>query len=125
MPDFVHDGRTYYNPVEFAMRRIGGLWKMPILWRLRDRPRRYSEIKKSLAHISDKVLSSQLKELERDGFIEREVFAEVPARTEYSMTERGRRTLPLIENVRRYGIELMTEHGIDVSLYARSTDDGR
>jgi DNA-binding HxlR family transcriptional regulator len=117
MPDFIHDGRTYYNPVEFALSRLGGLWKMPILWRLRHEPRRYSEIKRSIQHISDKVLSSQLKELERDGYVERQVYAEVPARTEYSMTERGHRAVPLIEAVRDYGIALMGEHGIDTSSY--------
>jgi DNA-binding HxlR family transcriptional regulator len=117
MPDFVYDGKTYYNPVEFALGRLGGLWKMPILWRLRGEPRRYSELKRSIKHISDKVLSAQLKELESDGFINREVFAEVPVRTEYSMTERGRRAVPLIEQVRDYGIGLMAEHGIDTAAY--------
>ncbi len=121
MPDFNYDGKTYYNPVEFVMSRLGGLWKMPILWRLRNQPRRYSQIKKSIEHISDKVLSSQLKELERDGFIVREVFAEVPPRTEYTMTDRGRRSMPLIEYVRNYGIDLMDELGVDVSFY-RDTD---
>ena len=77
MPDFTYRGKTFYNPVEFAMSHIGGLWKMPILWRVRKQPRRYSEIKRSIRHISDKVLSSQLRELERDGFLERQVFAEV------------------------------------------------
>lgn len=116
MPDFIYDGKSYYNPVEFAMARLGGLWKMPILWRLRSEARRYSEIKKSLRHISDKVLSSQLKELEHDGYIERQVFAEVPVRTEYSMTARGRAAVPLIMQVRDYGLDLMDELGIDTSV---------
>ena len=113
MPDFVYDGKTYYNPVEFAMDRVGGLWKMPILWRLREESRRYSELKRSIRHISDKVLSSQLKELERDGFIAKKIFAEVPPRTEYSLTRRGVDTVPLIEVFRAYGLRLMGECGID------------
>ncbi len=115
MPDFIHDGRTYYNPVEFALGRLGGLWKMPILWRLRGEPRRYSELKKSIRHISDKVLSSQLKELERDGYIAKKTYAEVPPRTEYTMTARGHRAVPLIQSVRRYGLDLMAELGVDTS----------
>lgn len=46
MPDFIYDKKVYYNPVEFAMDRIGGTWKMPILWRLRDKTLRYGELKK-------------------------------------------------------------------------------
>ncbi|MFN8842409.1 MAG: winged helix-turn-helix transcriptional regulator, partial [Chryseotalea sp.] len=46
MPDFIYDKKIYYNPVEFAMDRIGGTWKMPILWRLRDKTLRYSDLKK-------------------------------------------------------------------------------
>lgn len=46
MPDFIYNNKLYYNPVEFVMDRIGGTWKMPILWRLRNQTLRYSEIKK-------------------------------------------------------------------------------
>jgi DNA-binding HxlR family transcriptional regulator len=116
MPDFVHDGKTYYNPVELAMDRIGGLWKMPILWRLRNEPRRYSELKRSIRHISDKVLSSQLKELERHGYIDKQIYAEVPPRTEYALTQRGRDVVPLIAEFRAYGLRLMEELGIDTSV---------
>ncbi len=123
MPDFVHDGKMYYHPVELAMTRVGGLWKMPILWRLRKEPRRYSEIKKSIRHISDKVLSSQLKELERDGYIDKKMFAEVPPRTEYTLTQRGREVVPLIEHFRAYGIQLMRELGIDTSFDDRGSAD--
>jgi len=117
MPDFTYDGKAYYNPVEFVMDRVGGLWKMAILWRLRNESRRYSELKRSIEHISDKVLSSQLRELEKDGFIVREVFAEVPVRTEYSLSERGTKVLPLVEQIRNYGIELMKDFDIDAKFY--------
>ena len=48
MPDFLYKSKRYYNPVEFAMDRIGGTWKMPILWRLKDRVMRYSELKRDI-----------------------------------------------------------------------------
>ena len=69
MPDFTFNGKVYYNPVEFAMDQIGGTWKMPILWRLNGRTMRYSELRDDIPHISDKMLTSQLKELREFGFV--------------------------------------------------------
>ena len=112
MPEFLHDGKLYYNPVEFALDRIGGTWKMPILWRLKDATLRYSEIKRALPKITDKMLSSQLRELEVHGFVHREVYAVVPPKTEYSLTERGRGAIEMIEEIRQYGLKLMAEEGI-------------
>ncbi|MEZ4941749.1 MAG: helix-turn-helix domain-containing protein [Saprospiraceae bacterium] len=117
MPDFIYNGKVYYNPVEFALDRIGGTWKMPILWRLKDQVYRYGELKKAIAHISDKMLTSQLRELEADGLVHREVFAEVPPRTEYSITDKGRLAMPVVETLRNFGIELMGLEGIAVAEY--------
>ena len=112
MPEFIYEGRVYYNPVEFAMNQIGGTWKIPILWRLNQQVMRYSELKRSLPKISDKMLSSQLKELEKNGLVHREVYAVVPPKTEYSLTEKGQRAMPIIHRIRDYGLELMEEAGI-------------
>ncbi|MCO6480500.1 MAG: helix-turn-helix transcriptional regulator [Phaeodactylibacter sp.] len=117
MPDFIYKGKVYYNPVEFAMGRLGGTWKMPILWRLKDKIYRYGELKRSIAHISDKMLTTQLRELEEDGFIHREVYAVVPPKVEYSITEKGKSAIPIVNQIRNYGIELMEKEGIDVKLY--------
>ena len=73
MPDFIYDHKMFYNPVEFALKYIGGTWKMPILWRLNKATLRYSELKKTLPHITHKVLSSQLKELEETGLISKSI----------------------------------------------------
>jgi DNA-binding HxlR family transcriptional regulator len=113
MPSFQFQGKLYYNPVEFALRHIGGTWKMPILWRLKDQVMRYSELRRNIPHISDKMLTTQLRELEADGLVQREVFAEVPPRTEYQLTEKGKLSIPIIEYIRQYGLELMKEHGIE------------
>lgn len=112
MPDFIYKHKVYYNPVEFALQFIGGTWKMPILWRLNQATLRYGELKKTLPHISDKVMTTQLRELEANGYIERKVYAVVPPKTEYSLTERGRRVMPLITQIRDYGLQLMDEEGI-------------
>ncbi len=112
MPEFLYNNKLYYNPVEFAMDRIGGTWKMPILWRLKDKVMRYSELKRSIPHITDKMLTSQLRELEAEGFIHREVYAVVPPKVEYSMTEKGKTCIPIIDAIRDYGIYLIKEAGI-------------
>ncbi|HRR41836.1 MAG TPA: helix-turn-helix domain-containing protein [Syntrophales bacterium] len=115
MPDFVYDHKVYYNPVEFALLFIGGTWKMPILWRLNQATMRYGELKKALPHITHKMLSSQLRELEQHGLVARKVFAQVPPKVEYSITAKGKRTIPLITAIRKYGLEMMKEKGIDTS----------
>lgn len=112
MPEFRYKQKLYYNPVEFAMDRIGGTWKMPILWRLKDRVWRYGELKKNIPHITDKMLTTQLRELEEEGFVHREVYPVVPPKVEYSITEKGRRSIKVIECIRDYGLELMAELGI-------------
>jgi DNA-binding HxlR family transcriptional regulator len=113
MPDFKYNNKVYYNPVEFALDRIGGSWKMPILWRLKDKVMRYSDLKKSLPKVSDKMLSEKLRELEEEGFIHRKVFPQVPPRVEYSITDRGQRSVEIIDLLRNYGLDLMKEFKID------------
>lgn len=104
--------RLFYNPVEFAMSRIGGTWKMPILWRLKDRVMRFSELKRSMPKITDKMLTTQLRELEKFGFISRKVYPVVPPKVEYSLTDHGRMAVPIIDTIRQYGLELMRHEGL-------------
>lgn len=113
MPEFLFNSKLYYNPVEFAMDRIGGTWKMPILWRLKDRVMRYGELKKDIPHITHKMLTSQLRELEAEGFIERKVYAVVPPKVEYTITKRGKKSIVIIDTIRNYGLELMKEFGVE------------
>ncbi|MEZ5016148.1 MAG: helix-turn-helix domain-containing protein [Flavipsychrobacter sp.] len=113
MPEFMYKGKLYYNPVEFAMDRIGGTWKMPILWRLKDRIMRYSELKKDIPHITHKMLTSQLRQLEEEGFIHREAYPVIPPKVEYSITQRGKRAIKIIDTIRNYGLELMEEFGVN------------
>jgi DNA-binding HxlR family transcriptional regulator len=114
MPEFLYKGKLYYNPVEFAMDRIGGTWKMPVLWRLKDRTLRYSELKKTMPKVTHKMLTSSLRELEAEGFVHRKVYAVVPPKVEYSLTERGRESIGIIEVIRKYGLRLMKDFGIEV-----------
>jgi DNA-binding HxlR family transcriptional regulator len=112
MPDFIYKGKVYYNPVQLVMEQIGGVWKMPILWRLQEQTLRYSELRK-IPHISDKMLTTQLRELEEDGYVHRKVYPVVPPKTEYSLTDKGRGIMPLIHQIREHGIELMNAEKIE------------
>jgi len=114
MPEFLYNKKLYYNPVEFAMDRIGGTWKMPILWRLQDKVMRYSELKKDIPRITHKMLTTQLRQLEQEGFIHRKVYPVVPPKVEYSITEKGKTAIPIINTIREYGIQLMKDAKIDV-----------
>lgn len=114
MPEFIYDSKLYYNPAEFAMDRIGGAWKMPILWRLRNKVLRYSELKKDIPRITHKMLTTQLRQLESEGFLTRKVYPIVPPKVEYTITPRGKRAVEIIEVIRQYGFELMNEFGIPV-----------
>ncbi|MEO6759457.1 MAG: helix-turn-helix domain-containing protein [Saprospiraceae bacterium] len=111
--DFEHQGKTYHNPVEFALAQIGGTWKTPILWRLHKNTMRYGELRKSMHKVTHKMLTQQLRELEADGYLHRRVYAEVPPRVEYSLTEKGQAVMPVVKALRNWGLELMRDAGIE------------
>ncbi len=107
MPDFTFNGKIYYNPVQLVMEQIGGTWKAPILWRLKKSTMRYGELRKDIPHISDKMLTTQLRQLEIDGYIKRKVYAVVPPKTEYSLTAQGKDIIKLITSIRNYGLKMI------------------
>lgn len=109
MPEFKYKNKTYSHAVEFALEKIGGIWKMPVLWRLKSKAMRFGEIKKDIPNISDKVLSTQLKQLESDGFISRKVIPDTPVKVEYSLTSRGKRAIKMITVMRKYSTDLVKD----------------
>uniref|UniRef100_UPI00404A737B winged helix-turn-helix transcriptional regulator n=1 Tax=Flavobacterium sp. TaxID=239 RepID=UPI00404A737B len=113
MPDFITDNHLFHNPVEFVMSKIGGTYKMPILWRIKDKNWRFSELKKSLPHASDRMLAKALKELVEDAFISKKIFAEVPVRVEYAIEPRGLKAVEIIDVLRKYGLELLEDFEIN------------
>lgn len=104
-------GKTFHCAMDVTMHFIGGKWKTVVLWYLRNRTLRFSELKKQIPDITEKMLSLQLKALEEDGLVKREVFAEVPLRVEYSLTDFGRTLLPVLEAVALWGRTLGKEEG--------------
>lgn len=92
------------RPFLYTMSLIGGKWKLHILYWLGHQPvMRYGEIKRELGNITHKMLSSQLKELERDGLILRKEYPQVPPKVEYSLTELGESLLPLLHGLCDWG----------------------
>lgn len=87
----------YYCPVEVALEVIGGKWKCVILWWLRQDAKRFGELKQLIPGITQKVLTQQLRELEADGLIRRQVYREVPPRVEYSLTSYGESVRPITD----------------------------
>ena len=84
-------------PAESTLAVVGGRWKVPIVWHLFDGTRRFGELRRALPDVTPKMLTQQLRELERDGIVKRKVYAEVPPRVEYSLTARGQSLKPVID----------------------------
>ena len=109
------DGKVGYSPtgkvadvtpdmaaagIEKAFRMLEGRWKMMIMFQLFVRPvLRFSELERAIPKVSQKMLAQQLRELERDGLIEREVHAEVPPRVEYRLTDWGQALCPALDQL--------------------------
>ncbi|WP_030291400.1 winged helix-turn-helix transcriptional regulator [Streptomyces katrae] len=89
--------------VAAAMSVIDGKWKVSLLWELEQRPRRFGELRRLVAGISEKVLAAQLRELETDGMVHREVYEEVPPRVEYSLTPLGQELNTALEVLGAWG----------------------
>src|SRR6266702_7726202 len=81
--------KTYNCPVEAAVAVFGGKWKAVILWWLQQRTWRFAELRGQIPGITEKMLTQQLRELEADGIVHRKVYATVPPKVEYSLTEYG------------------------------------
>ncbi len=83
-----HD-QQFLCGLDVAVAVVGGKWKPLILWALSERPRRTAELRRELVGVSEKVLIAQLRELEQDGVVRREVFAQVPPKVVYHLTAVG------------------------------------
>jgi DNA-binding HxlR family transcriptional regulator len=90
-------------PAEATIEVLGGRWKAHIIWHLLRGTLRFGELRRGLPGVTQKVLTQQLRELEADGVVSRKVFAEVPPRVEYSLTERGKSLKPVIDAMCRWG----------------------
>ena len=90
-------------PVETTLTLIGDKWKVLILRDLMPGTKRFGELKKSIGTVSQKVLTAQLRDMEENGLVHREVYAEVPPRVEYSLTELGQSLKPILDAMWNWG----------------------
>jgi DNA-binding HxlR family transcriptional regulator len=100
---FVIDGHDYHCALDITSAFIGGKWKTVVLWYLRNRKRRFSELKEVIPDITDKMLSLQLRGLEEDGLVKRTIYPEVPPRVEYELTKEGKSLIPVLEAMAEWG----------------------
>ena len=90
-------------PVETTLMLIGDKWKILILRDLLTGTKRFGELKKSIGHVSQKVLTAQLRDMKANGLVHRKVYAEVPPRVEYSLTELGQSLKPITDAMGAWG----------------------
>lgn len=96
-------------PVVTTQNLIGGKWKILILYHLGQGTKRFNELQRALPRIAQATLTQQVRELERDGLVHREVYAVVPPKVEYSLTLIGRRFLPVMEAMCAWGVAYLAQ----------------
>ena len=92
-------------PVETTLMLIGNKWQVLIIRDLLTGTKRFGELKKSIGKVSQKVLTTQLRDMEESGLISRKVYAEVPPKVEYSLTELGKSLQPILNAMLQWGTE--------------------
>ena len=104
---FELQGNRFHCAMDVTMNFIGGKWKTVVLWYLRKNKKRFSELRRLVPNITEKMLSLQLRALEADGLIKREVYGEKPpTRVEYSLTAFGKSLIPAINELAKWGRKL-------------------
>lgn len=102
-------------PVETTLLVLGDKWKILILRDLTDGTKRFGELKKSICTISQKVLTQQLRSMEEDNLVTRKVYAEVPPKVEYSLTDTGRSLKPIIDSMAAWGKKYKEEQNASIN----------
>jgi DNA-binding HxlR family transcriptional regulator len=105
------NGQEYHCAMDVTMNYIGGKWKTIVLWYLRKDKKRFSELRRLIPNITEKMLSLQLKDLESDGLVSRKLYAEVPPKVEYFLTDFGESLIPMLEEIARWGRNLAESKG--------------
>ena len=103
----IFDNEPFGCTVEATLSVMGGRWKPVILFRLMAGTQRFGELKKTISGITQRMLTNQLRELERDGIIKRQVYAEVPPKVEYSLTILGQSLKPILHAMKDWGADYL------------------
>lgn len=106
------EGKLYHCAMDITMDYIGGKWKSVVLWYLKNGTHRFTELKRQIPNITEKMLSIQLRALEADGLIKRKVHGiKPPIRAEYSLTEFGKTLIPTLDAIAKWGRNLGETEG--------------
>ncbi|WP_299892199.1 helix-turn-helix domain-containing protein [uncultured Lacinutrix sp.] len=90
-------------PVNVALKIIGGKWRLLIIFQMKDEKKRFGELKRLIPDISEKMLIQELKKLAQTGIVHRKAYKEIPPKVEYSLTEEGKKILPIIDQISEFG----------------------
>lgn len=100
-----------FCPVAFALKAIEGKWKLPVLWVLtQNGTLRYNELRRAVEGITNMMLTSTLKELEKDGLITRTQYNEIPPHVDYCLSEAGLKLLPVLDALAKWGTSLVSKN---------------
>lgn len=108
-------------PVETTLEMIGGKYKALILWHLSDGKLRFSELKKAVSNATPKMLTQQLRELETNKLIHREVYPVIPPKVEYSLTETGKSLIPVLMAMRDWGAGYLRSKDLESNCFMMKT----
>ncbi|RII25713.1 MAG: transcriptional regulator [Geobacter sp.] len=93
----IYRDKEYKCGIDVTLAVVGGKWKASILWHLAQQTMRFSDLQRQFAGTTRKMLTQQLRELEADGLVHREVYPQVPPKVEYSLTEKGKSIFPILD----------------------------
>jgi DNA-binding HxlR family transcriptional regulator len=99
----VYRDKEYRCGIDLTLAVVGGKWKASILWHLAHETMRFSDLQRLFTDTTRKMLTQQLRELEADGLVHREVYPQVPPKVEYSLTDKGRSIYPILEQMCDWG----------------------
>ena len=109
-------------PVETTLEMIGGKYKALILWHLSEKKLRFSELRRAITNATPKMLTQQLRELETNELIHREVFPVIPPKVEYSLTETGRSLMPILVAMRDWGAGYLRKKDLEPCCFMMGTE---
>lgn len=114
--------KTECCPVAATLEMIGGKYKALILWHLAEGKLRFSQLQKRIKNATPKMLTQQLRELEANKLIHREVFAIIPPKVEYSLTELGKSLMPILAAMRDWGAEYLKSNDLESCCFMMGKD---
>ena len=109
-------------PVESTLELIGGKYKALILWHLSEKTLRFSQLRKAISGATAKMLTQQLRELEAQKLIHREVYPIIPPKVEYSLTDLGKSLLPILVAMRDWGADYLRSKNLEANCFMMSQD---